>query len=265
MSAARRRACVAALASAACSSGTHPPNPTAPTNPPPGSASAAPVAPQPVTSVESADGASADQHWPDVISVTPLQGPFARLEDFCKQERDRGWYQARCVFAGSWAKEIARPRGVIRAARHFVVHRGTVTRGPLLSHEIALRTTAGWFVYDAPYSSVGRSPAGVPRGVTVSTEELSWSDDGEVVLSVARTSNPRNGWWRGLNVCGVGPSGVPSCSWGIAIGCTLRHGPEQELDASPTERRWRYEDGWVEIEGERCGDDPQGRRRVVFP
>jgi hypothetical protein len=279
VSGARRLAGIAVLA-AACGTSSPPPRqatPVAPAAPPPASAGASAAA-SPAFEDAGASAAPKTDPEADVIPASALVGPFAKLDDYCKQDHGYGPAgKGRCLFGGPYGRQIARSEGAIREARLFFVHYADWAGTPASFCRIAVRAAAGWFVDDP--GPEAESPCEGPSGqlscrhgkdcnssVHAASERLAWSDDGTAVLAVTRHDAPDSGRGIALTVCGVGPSNVPSCSRGLAVGCLSYQSSRMDGNADPVAVRWSYARGAVRIEGDTCGSyDPEGTRRVAFP
>ncbi len=167
-------------------------------------------------------------------AVRRLQGPYARLGELCQEERRLTAGQRNesegetfgCLLdaakgLGGDAVEVPRARGLDApwTGLRFV----EVRPNPFTARfHAALRTEAGWFVLPE-VAAVSRGVAGTTERVTrlvARTEPLFESKGPQVVLEVETRWVAQDGGGRELEsethrvefLCGLGPSGMPSCT-----------------------------------------------------
>ena len=164
-----------------------------------------------------------------MIAITRLEGPSETLDAFCAAEGE-----ACGAIDLGWKAEPLGPRGPLLEARLLAVTYTFESNAPAVRCKLALRTEAGWF------ATAEESPCGVDHEIDptrIVVESFGWSGETDVVLAVdytvdnssssAETVNPKTGTTfqlegaqntaRYLRVCGVGPSGVPSCAGELVL------------------------------------------------
>jgi hypothetical protein len=169
------------------------------------------------------------------LEARPMLGPFAQIDDFCRSLRKAGLLD--CANTGASPRSAVSARGVgvnrIQAARLVPLRRAGKTARPV-DVAIAMRVAAGWFV------DPGRAPDRAKRTDDVRIDRakatIKWSDGlGAGILNVAveregevhritRSGADTEEWTTDRNewderYCGMGASGVPSCTDELVTGC----------------------------------------------
>jgi hypothetical protein len=222
--------------------------------------------------------------------VRRLQGPYAKLGELCQEERvlseAAGEVDDAEAFAclpdaakGLYADAV---EGATRLAPPWRALRFVETRpSPWSVHlHAALRTDDGWFVLP-DVATLGRGTPGTTESVTrlaARVEPLLAGGSAEVVLDVeTRWVVTEEGveleseTHRVELLCGVGPSGIPSCTGALPRATQARRQEPGEVEHT----RWTVErrvtaEGLVVLEGDREAlDEPAaavlGAHRIEFP
>lgn len=223
--------------------------------------------------------------------VRPLQGPYERLAEFCQEERrvtakqraDEDADSFGCLpnaaeGLGGAAVEVPRPRRLPRPWKglRFV----EVRPNPYaVRFHAALRTDAGWFVLPDVAALVRGTPGTKERATRLAgRSELLFGGAPQIVLEVetrwALTEDAReleSETHRVEFLCGLGSSGVPSCTGALprATEATRGEGDGAEHTRWVIERRTRPE-GVMVLEGDADTlDEPAaavlGAHRIEFP
>ncbi len=226
-------------------------------------------------------------------AVGRLQGPYPRLGELCDEERTL------CAAAGESepteafqcltdaakglypeAVEVSHGRALLAPWRGL---RFVETRPSMFAahYHAALRTDEGWFVLP-DVAVLSRGTPGTTESVTrlvARAESLFVGAGSQVVLEVetrwvledAAGTELESETHRVELLCGVGPSGIPSCT-----GALPRAQQARRRDAGEAERtRWEVErtalpEGMIVLEGDpEALDEPAaavlGTHRITFP
>ncbi len=163
----------------------------------------------------------ATQPAPRLLAVKALRGPLVSLSDYCTDPNDTCLLTADEVESrlGQGAAMALAGRG-----RFLAVKLIGKASGPYASYELAIRTTAGWFVHDLELIT-NDAVSGAWTG-SAAVEALSYqplvSGASTVVLLVIEGAGAAGGslppedyyesTWRSLALCTLGTGGVPACS-----------------------------------------------------
>ena len=175
----------------------------------PAAGSATPVAPAAAPSAAATAAAPAKG---DAWSPRALLGPVASLEDWC-HGRPKADPCISIDEANAKAATLAKPAPPLVEGRWLVTGNAEEKTARL-----ALRTAAGWFI-SRPIGESGLLVRPVEIVPHMSAPKLVTA---KVVTTWNASDNPDgNGRWQqhcqeNLVVCGVGPSGTPSCTRAIA-------------------------------------------------
>jgi hypothetical protein len=242
-----------------------PPHPAAagPSVPPspPAHAVAAPVPEQPAETLEAEpdlpEPAAEERPEPNPLATRPVGERHDSLAAFRKAhpvERDDSCNpappRARSASVGLGG------RGAVRAVS--VVHLpADMACAPIEVCSMAIQTDRGWFVEEPEETCNG--VIGPGTRVARRDERLSWADAGgaavvEYLFTAVTTRYAPTGTQversatRWLTVCGLGPSGEPSCTDPVAVSCTDMAGKVSRVS-------WSYQDGHLVLESDA---DPEG-------
>lgn len=172
----------------------------------------------------------------EVLTPAPLRGPFASLKAFCAGREARDAVASPCdpeapfpaeVYEGP--TELARGWGPILAAR-VLWTAGPSARTPeaeVLVH-LAIRTEQGWFVSEPVADIYNPGAFGIHASLTATALELAdlvaggppelvyrfvlGRDDSDMGLNEIESTSARS-----LVICGIGPSGAPSCTGALPL------------------------------------------------
>jgi hypothetical protein len=174
---------------------------------------------------------------PVAASSTGLRGPLPSIADFCRT-LPRG---QRCYGAADAENAPRRAKTLLipyRGVEAFVA--GAVDGKKLY---VAIQLTDGWFIYESPNQSIGdisnlglvvrKEPEG--RALIVSRSIQSWlsTDDADRREFEHCTEY--------LTLCGVGPSGKPTCMDPLAVAGGLCDANERKA----TKWSWRLKERFV--------------------
>ena len=203
---------------------------------------------------------------PMELAAQALAGPFPSVSAYCARLRRE---TAAAAAAGEGrrmscdAREPAASgrvtlgrgeRGRLREARVVRV-RTEIAGAPVELCRVALRAAGGWYV--SPEEDTCEGVVGPSRRTRVVREALAWAGSpGEAVALETEHEDalrsydvaPDGGRVEGLEVprrrtlriCGVGPTGAPSCTPAVTTGCT-------SFEGTLIEGRWTYEGGVLRV------------------
>ena len=225
---------------------------------------------------------------PVAFTAEPLVGPFKRVEAYCaglaRETRRRsaddgeGVLQA-CVKGPRVRLQGAAPAGAaIRGAQ--VLRIATAPFGaPLERCRIAVETAKGWYVGEADGDPTCSGVTGPSSAVRKHEDRISRVADGAVVAIESQVETELRSYDAGpdgnrqasfararsrvVRLCSVGPSGLPSCTSEIVIGCP-------DIDGELVEIGWRIEGGTLHFDGAAAGEAcnwlaPPATAPLVFP
>lgn len=277
-----RRSLVAAALACVCTprtSTTITPEPvkparTIPETPPP-------VEPQPPDPSE-------DVEEPVAFTASPLLGPFNSVEAYCgrlaRETRRRSAEEGEGVLQACVKGEGARlsgpaPEGAaIRGAR--VLRIATAPFGaPLERCRIGLETAKGWYFGENDGDPTCSGVTGPSSVVRKHEDRVLRAGEGHVVAFESRVETELRSYDAGpdgnrrasfelarsrvVRLCAVGPSGVPSCTSEIVVGCP-------DIAGELVEIGWRVEGGALYFESEAAKETctwlaPSAAAPLVFP
>jgi len=227
------------------------------------------------------------QHNGWVYAPQPLEGPYGAIDDYCRAI-------ARPSVEGDASDQCGFPDGVPTegpvelttatipyAGAKVVFTRRPDDPGPMVYCSVAIHTTGGWYV-SGPGSIFCGGPlgSGVSSSVSkkrVTVEDFVMGGSSELVFRYARRTvihsidqTPTGGRSFGtfsrdeedVVVCGLGPSGWPSCTPPFPVVCANIDG------SAPVAIRWSSTEPGVLTGTDDCGREAGsllGSHAVVFP
>ena len=249
----------------------------------------APVAaPEPLpelVAVEESPGAAPE---PGVFPPAPLRGPFKSVEAYCAglaRETRR-----RMVEEGEHVRQTCMLSRTVKllggASREAEIRDARLRRisaspfgAPLEICRVALRTAQGWWIREADDDPTCKGPIGPSSVIKTHADTVARTARGRLITVESTIETERRNYDPGpggnrvanyelerrrvMRLCGVGPSGTPSCTPEITTGCNDTQGTMRTVS-------WRITEDTLYLDGpsvrEAClyGAPPE-RGPLVFP
>lgn len=225
---------------------------------------------------------------PVAFTADPLRGPFKSVKAYCEQlvretrkrsaEDGEGVLQS-CVKGEGVRLSGPAPEGAaIRDAR--VLRIATAPFGaPLERCRIALETAKGWYVGENDGDPTCSGVTGPSSVIRKHEDRVSRAGEGRVVAFESLVETELRSYDAGpdgnrrasfelarsrvVRLCDVGPSGVPSCTSEIVVGCP-------DIDGKLVEIGWRVEGDVLRFDGAAARETctwlaPPATAPLVFP
>lgn len=225
---------------------------------------------------------------PVAFTADPLIGPFKSVKAYCDRlaretreqsaEDGEGALQ-RCVKGEGARLSGPAPEGAaIRGAR--VLRIATAPFGaPLERCLIAVETAKGWYVGESDGDPTCSGVTGPSSAIRKHEDRLLRAGDGHVVAVESLVETELRSYDAGpdgnrqasfelarsrvVRLCDVGPSGVPSCTSEIVVGCP-------DIDGELVEIGWRVEGGTLRFDGAAASETcnwlaPPETAPLIFP